>query len=92
MDYKNIIFYANVFVPLDLSFVPRCSLILFVGVSTHVPKFDGNPWLASDHLEYFMKYVVDTNIFYEDILMKAFSYSLQEKVHGIGIVISNLKR
>jgi len=33
--------------------------------------------LAMDFLESFMNYVIDTNIVFEDVLMKAFAWSMQ---------------
>jgi hypothetical protein len=41
------------------------------------PKFDGSPLLAMNFLESFMNYVIDTNIVFEDVLMKAFAWSMQ---------------
>jgi hypothetical protein len=73
MNFNKIILYANVFFPLDLLYVSRCPHLCSIDIFTQVPKFDGNPWLASNHLEYFMNYVVNTNIFYEDLLMKTFA-------------------
>jgi hypothetical protein len=70
--------WEDLFAPLDFVDVPLCPGELHFGAwTTQVPMFNGNPWLASDHFESFMKYVVDTNMAHEDILMKEFAYSLQ---------------
>jgi hypothetical protein len=77
MSYRKREFHANVFVPLDILCIPRWPLMLHVDVFSHIPNFDGIPCLASSNIEYFMNYIINTNIFYEEILMKTFAYSMQ---------------
>jgi hypothetical protein len=42
-----------------------------------VPEFDGNLWLDVDFLEFFMNYVTNTNLVFEDDLMMALEGSMQ---------------
>jgi hypothetical protein len=69
-NFKDVLF-----APFDFLGVPFYLCKLHIDAwTTHVPKFNGNPWLASRYLASFMDYVVDNNIVYEHILMKAFAY------------------
>ena len=70
-------FYANVFVPLDISCILIHPHMFPIDIFTHVLNCDGNSWLASSHLEYFMNNMVNNNIFYEDMFMKTFSYTMK---------------
>jgi hypothetical protein len=45
----------------------------------HVPRFWGQPHLASMHLSSFMKFIVESNIVHEDVLMRVFAFSLNGK-------------
>jgi hypothetical protein len=73
-------FWEYLFAPLDFPDVPLCPGELhFDTWITHVQNFNGNIWVASRHLEYFMDYMVENNIVYENVFMKAFVFSMQGK-------------
>jgi hypothetical protein len=69
-------------VPLDLPHVPKYSHLPVANIYVHVPKFDGSPWLVVNFLESFINYVIDTNIVFEDVLMKSFALSMQGFLAG----------
>jgi len=58
----------------------------------HIPRFWGQPHLASMHFSSFIEFNVEKNIVHEDVLMRVFTFSLNGRMHGSGIVISFLKR
>jgi len=72
------IFWEDLFAPLDLSSVYLGNICLAT-CTHHVPKFNGNSWLDSRNIAYFMDYVVENNIVYKNVLMKAFAFSKQGK-------------
>jgi hypothetical protein len=73
-------FWEDLFAPLYSSCVLGYTYMFHLDTwTTHIPKFDGNPWLASRCLVSFMNNVVRNNIVHEDILMKMSAYSMPGK-------------
>jgi hypothetical protein len=60
------LFLEYLFAPLDFAGVPLGPSEPHFGAWTiDVPIINGNTWLGSRHLAYFMDYVVENNIVYE---------------------------
>jgi hypothetical protein len=68
---------SYIFVPLALPRILKPPHLCVNIMLDCIPEFDGNPSLVVDFLEFFMNYVTNANLVFEDDLMMAFAGSMQ---------------